>query len=249
VDYEPRTSAIDLEYACFTEAKFLNTYRAGVMRKVQEIRKLTESKDLHDSLQPKPDLGISLTQKSSVEETSPSNKEDSSGKPEEESSSHPSELPTPTSSPEFSDIESPVNEDEQNSVSSAGSTYGSTPVVDELGSPRTPRSPDASREPTSVTSQPILPDLTSRYSRLQNDEDLYNLRHGLIDRDRERERAREGHNFPEKPPIKGSILGISSNLREMITKDVKKEFYKEDMSRIIPKINYFFETMPGEEDR
>ncbi|XP_060077639.1 ATP-dependent DNA helicase Q5-like isoform X2 [Ylistrum balloti] len=49
-EYEPRCTAIDLEYDLFKVNKMANIYKAAVMKTTNEIKKCTTSKDLHSSL-------------------------------------------------------------------------------------------------------------------------------------------------------------------------------------------------------
>ena len=53
-DYEPRICAIDVELELFQASKVANGYKASVMNKVSEIKKLSMQQDLHTALLPKP---------------------------------------------------------------------------------------------------------------------------------------------------------------------------------------------------
>ena len=53
IDYEPRACAIDEEHAAFKMSKQSTLYKAAVMRKVNEIKNLTNSHRLHSALVPK----------------------------------------------------------------------------------------------------------------------------------------------------------------------------------------------------
>jgi hypothetical protein len=52
-DYEPNCCAIDLEYNVFKTSKATNLYKAAIMSKSNEIKKITSTKELHQSLVPK----------------------------------------------------------------------------------------------------------------------------------------------------------------------------------------------------
>ena len=52
-DYEPRICAIEEEHAVMLTAKLVNNYRASVMKRVNEIKKMTDSNELHQALMPK----------------------------------------------------------------------------------------------------------------------------------------------------------------------------------------------------
>lgn len=51
-DYEPNCCAIDLEYNVFKTSKATNLYKAAIMSKSNEIKKITSTKELHQSLVP-----------------------------------------------------------------------------------------------------------------------------------------------------------------------------------------------------
>ena len=53
IDYEPRACAIDEEHSAFKTSKQSTLYKAAVMRKVNEIKQLTNSHRLHSALVPK----------------------------------------------------------------------------------------------------------------------------------------------------------------------------------------------------
>ena len=52
-DYEPEICAIEEEYKIFSTSRAGTLYKGAVLKKVNEIKKCTDSKDLHVSLQPK----------------------------------------------------------------------------------------------------------------------------------------------------------------------------------------------------
>ena len=52
-DYAPKFSAIDLEHEVFKASRLANSYKAAIMKKVTEIKKVTAAKDIHISLIPK----------------------------------------------------------------------------------------------------------------------------------------------------------------------------------------------------
>lgn len=49
-DYEPKCCAIDVEYSVFKSSKAANLYKAAIMSKCNEIKKMTGSKELHPAL-------------------------------------------------------------------------------------------------------------------------------------------------------------------------------------------------------
>ena len=53
IDYEPRTSAIDEEHVAFKSSKLNTLYKATLMRKVNDIKRLTNCHQIHASLIPK----------------------------------------------------------------------------------------------------------------------------------------------------------------------------------------------------
>ena len=60
-DYEPRICAINEEYAIFSTSKLINSYRAAIMKKVNEVKKHTKEKLLHSSLIPKANCDVTET--------------------------------------------------------------------------------------------------------------------------------------------------------------------------------------------
>lgn len=59
-DYEPRMCAVEEEYKVFSTSRLNNSYRAAIMKKVNEIKKLTEQKLLHSAMIPKSECSESL---------------------------------------------------------------------------------------------------------------------------------------------------------------------------------------------
>lgn len=53
VEHEVHVCCIDLEFELFKNSKFANLYKACILKKVFEIKKLTEKKQIHSSLVPK----------------------------------------------------------------------------------------------------------------------------------------------------------------------------------------------------
>ncbi|KAJ8297587.1 hypothetical protein KUTeg_024118 [Tegillarca granosa] len=53
MDFEPKCCAIDLEYEIFKTNRIVNLYKTSVMKKVSNIKQLTSTKQLHESLVPK----------------------------------------------------------------------------------------------------------------------------------------------------------------------------------------------------
>ncbi|CAL1531363.1 unnamed protein product [Lymnaea stagnalis] len=50
-DYEPRTNALDMEYQVFLSNKLAPVYKSSIMKLVSEIRKLTQSNNVHSCFQ------------------------------------------------------------------------------------------------------------------------------------------------------------------------------------------------------
>ncbi|XP_064637483.1 ATP-dependent DNA helicase Q5-like isoform X2 [Lineus longissimus] len=264
-DYEPRCCAIDMEYDIFKVNKLLNIYRAGIMKKVGEIKKLTENREIHEMMIPKGGSGIGLTSAADLAKdlANDAAKCSDANLPGGSTSmaSRSSDISSPQSAAGSISRESVLN-------SSPGVVTPNSRDVEGGDSNEKPHSPSLSDASTPVKDELIplgsagyLPGMESvsmhkqlskspRYNFLHRDSDdlvsprynFMNTGHNFVNMNREQVM------FPEKPPMKegSSIVGITSSIRETIVKEVKKEIYKDEMQRIIPKINYFFEKMPGE---
>jgi hypothetical protein len=262
-DYEPRCCAIDIEYDMFKVNKLLNIYRAGVMKKVAEIKKFTENKEIHEMMIPKGGSGIGLTSAADLAKdlANDSLKGADANFPGGSTSmaSRSSDVSSPQSAAGSLSRDSIMN-------SSTGVVTPSSREVGGGDASERPRSPSLSDGSTPVKDELIpfgsagyLPGIESmtlnkklskspRYNFLHRDgDDLVSPRYNFMNTGYNFVNMNREHvMFPEKPPMKESIVGITSSIRETIVKEVKKEIYKDEMQRIIPKINYFFEKMPGE---